>query len=39
MHCAGVPAYGVQMANFHKKKNENDEFTIILHFYIYLMAS
>ena len=37
MRCAGIPAYGVQMANFHQK-NENDEFTIFLHFYAYLMA-
>ena len=35
---AGIPAYGVERANFHKK-NENDEFTILLHFYVYLMAS
>ena len=36
MSCAGIPASEVQMANFHKK-NINDEFTIFLHFYVYLM--
>ena len=37
-HLVKIPAYGVQMDNFHKK-NENDEFTIFLHFDVYLMAS
>ena len=36
MSCAGIPAYDVQRANFHKKMNE---FTILLHFYAYFMAS
>ena len=38
MSCAGIPASDVQRANFHTK-NENDEFTIFLHFYVYLMTS
>ena len=34
MRCAGILAYVVQRANF-QPKNENDEFTIFLRFYVY----
>ena len=40
MRCAGIPAYGVQMANFHQKmKMMNLQYFCIFKLTIYLMAS